>query len=81
MSSTDNNVRPRVLQHHQMWYQQYLPEQMSREELEKAVDSAITELGASGPADMGKVIGLVRQKTEGKADGAMIAEVAKAKLT
>jgi len=60
---------------------QYLPEQMSREELEKVVDSAIAESGASGPADMGKVIGLVRQKTEGKADGAMIAEVAKAKLT
>ena len=60
---------------------QYLPEQMSREELEKVVDSAITELGASGPADMGRVIGLVRQKTDGKADGAMIAEVAKAKLT
>lgn len=60
---------------------QYLPEQMSREELEKVVDSAIAESGASGPADMGKVIGLVRQKTEGKADGAMIAEVAKSKLT
>ena len=60
---------------------QYLPEQMSREELEKVVDSAIAESGASGPADMGRVIGLVRQKTDGKADGAMIAEVAKAKLT
>lgn len=59
---------------------QYLPEQMSREEVEKAVSEAIAETNAQGPADMGKVIGLVRQKTEGKADGAMIAEVAKAKL-
>jgi uncharacterized protein YqeY len=59
----------------------YLPEQMSRDELEKVVDSAIAESGAKGPADMGKVIGLVRQKTEGKADGAMIADIAKAKLT
>lgn len=59
----------------------YLPEQMSREELETVVDSAIAESGANGPADMGKVIGLVRQKTEGKADGAMIADIAKAKLT
>lgn len=59
----------------------YLPEQMSRDELEKVVDSAIAESGANGPADMGKVIGLVRQKTEGKADGAMIADIAKAKLT
>lgn len=59
---------------------QYLPEQMSREEVEKAVSEAIAETNAQGPADMGKVIGMVRQKTEGKADGAMIAEVAKAKL-
>lgn len=59
---------------------QYLPEQMSREEIEKAVSEAIAETNAQGPADMGKVIGMVRQKTEGKADGAMIAEVAKAKL-
>ena len=59
----------------------YLPEQMSREDLEKVVDTAIAELNASGPADMGKVIGLVRQKTEAKADGSMIAEIAKQKLT
>lgn len=60
---------------------QYLPEQMSREELEKIVDSAIVETGATGPSDMGKLIGFVRQKTEGKADGAMIAEIAKTKLS
>ena len=58
----------------------YLPEQMSTEEVTKAVDEAIKETGASGPADMGKVIGLVRQKTDGKADGAMIAQIAKSKL-
>ncbi|GDX62989.1 hypothetical protein LBMAG34_5230 [Candidatus Saccharibacteria bacterium] len=61
--------------------EKYLPEQMSQDEVEKAVDSAIAELGASGPADMGKVIGLVRQKTEGQADGSMIAELAKQKLS
>jgi len=59
---------------------QYLPEQMSREDLEKVVDAVISETGASTAADMGKVIGAVRQKTEGKADGAMIAEIAKSKL-
>jgi len=59
----------------------YLPEQMSQEQVEKAVDSAIAELGATGPADMGKVIGLVRQKTEGQADGSMIAQLAKQKLS
>jgi hypothetical protein len=61
--------------------EKYLPEQMSQDEVEKAVDSAIAELGATGPADMGKVIGLVRQKTEGQADGSMIAELAKQKLS
>lgn len=59
---------------------QYLPEQMSRQEVEKVVAEAIAETGAQGPADMGKIIALVRQKTNGQADGAMIAEVAKAKL-
>jgi uncharacterized protein YqeY len=61
--------------------ERYLPEQMSQEQVEKAVDSAIAELGATGPADMGKVIGLVRQKTEGQADGSMIAQLAKQKLS
>jgi uncharacterized protein YqeY len=61
--------------------EKYLPEQISQDEVEKAVDSAIAELGATGPADMGKVIGLVRQKTEGQADGSMIAELAKQKLS
>ena len=61
--------------------EKYLPEQMPREELEKIVDKVIAELNATGPADMGKVIGKVRAETEGKADGAMIAEIAKSKLS
>lgn len=61
--------------------EQYLPEQMSDAELEKVVSETITELNASGPADMGKVIGAVRQKTEGRADGAKVAELAKSKLS
>jgi uncharacterized protein YqeY len=60
--------------------EKYLPEQMSREELEKIAEEAISSLNASGPSDMGKVIGMVRAKTEGKADGSMIAEIAKQKL-
>jgi len=61
--------------------EQYLPEQMSDAELEKVVSETIMELNASGPADMGKVIGAVRQKTEGRADGAKVAELAKSKLS
>ena len=59
----------------------YLPEQMAKEEVEKAVDEAIKATNAQGPADMGKVIGMVRQKTEGRADASLIAEIAKAKLS
>jgi len=59
----------------------YLPEQMSEEAVAKAVDEAIAEVGASSMADMGKVIGLVRQKTAGQADGSLIAELTKQKLS
>jgi uncharacterized protein YqeY len=58
----------------------YLPAQMSEEELVAAVDAAILELGASGAAAMGQVIGLVKQKTAGQADGARIAQLVKERL-
>ncbi len=61
--------------------EQYLPEQMSQEQIEKAVASAITEINAQGPADMGKVIGMVFQKTNGQANASIIAQVAKQKLS
>ncbi|MSR68185.1 GatB/YqeY domain-containing protein [Candidatus Saccharibacteria bacterium] len=61
--------------------EKYLPAQMSETDVSKAVDSAITELGASSMADMGKVIGHVRQKTAGQADGGLIAQLAKQKLS
>jgi len=58
----------------------YLPAQMSEEELVAAVDAAILQLGASGTAAMGQVIGLVKQKTAGQADGARIAQLVKERL-
>ena len=60
--------------------QEYLPEQMPEAEAEKAAEDAIKETGATSPADMGKVIGMVRQKTAGAADSGMIAKLAKQKL-
>lgn len=60
--------------------QEYLPEQMPEAEVEKAVEDAIKETSATSPADMGKVIGMVRQKTAGAADSGMIAKLAKQKL-
>ena len=58
----------------------YLPQQMSREELEVALVDLIKEIGATGPSEMGKVMGLATKKFAGKADGKQIAEIVKSKL-
>lgn len=59
----------------------YLPEQLSEAEVEKLVDAAIAELGASGPQAMGQVIGKVKLQVGTTADGAVIAKIAKERLT
>lgn len=61
--------------------QSYLPEKMSEAELGEIVDAVMAETGAESPAQMGQVIGKVREKTAGSADGAMIASLVKSKLT
>lgn len=58
----------------------YLPEQLSEAEVAAMVDEAIKQTGASGPQDMGKVIGQVKGKAGAAADGAMVARIAKEKL-
>jgi uncharacterized protein YqeY len=58
----------------------YLPEQVSEEDVAKAVEEAIAATGASGPAGMGQVIGQVRQRFGASADGAVIARITKEKL-
>ncbi len=56
----------------------YLPAAMSLEDIVSAVESAIAETGATGKADMGKVMNLLKEKTEGRADGKILSqEVAK----
>ena len=58
----------------------YLPEQLSGEEIAKMVDEAIAESGATSPRDMGKVMGILRPKTQGKADGKVVSDIVKEKL-
>ena len=58
----------------------YLPEQMSEEAVAAIVDEVIKETGAEGQQAMGQVIGAVRAKTKGSADGALIARLVKEKL-
>lgn len=55
--------------------QEFLPKQLSREELEALVGEVIAEVGASGPSDMGKVMGPVMKKSAGKADGNAVRQV------
>ncbi len=56
---------------------QYLPEQMSDEELEKAISEIIKEVSAMSIKDMGKVMGIATQRFKGKAESKKIAEITK----
>lgn len=61
--------------------EEFLPEQLSTEEIEKIVLQTIEVVGASGMKDMGKVMGLVSKELAGKADGKTISNIVKAKLS
>lgn len=60
--------------------EEYLPTQLSEDEIASVVADVIFETGAQNLSDMGKVIAAVRSKTAGAADGAIIARLAKEKL-
>jgi uncharacterized protein YqeY len=57
--------------------EKFLPQQMSEAELTDAVNKIIAELGASGPQDMGKVMGVTSKQLAGRADGKAIAAAVK----
>jgi hypothetical protein len=58
----------------------YLPARMSAEEVSAAVKAIVTELGATGPGDMGKVMGAVKAQLAGKADMGQVSAAVKAAL-
>ena len=58
----------------------YLPAQMSEDEIKKLIADAIAQTGASGPADMGKVMGVIKPQVAGKADGGTVSGLVKAAL-
>lgn len=60
--------------------EQFLPQQMSEQEIEAKVDEIIAKSGASGMKDMGKVMGLASKELAGKADGKTISMIVKRKL-
>ena len=55
----------------------YLPQEMSPKELEKIVKEVIVEVGAQGPSDFGKVMGVIMEKVKGKIDGTKVADAVK----
>ena len=61
--------------------QAYMPAQLSEEEVRAAVSAAIAQVGAVGPQDMGKVMGVVKPQLAGKADMGMVSAAVKALLT
>ncbi len=59
---------------------EYLPQQLSEEELEKIVIETIAEVGATSMKDMGKIMAIIKPKTAGRADGRKINELVKKNL-
>jgi uncharacterized protein YqeY len=59
----------------------YLPKQLSIEEVTEIVKTVIEEIGASSLKDMGKVIGIVNQRTSGQSDGKTISGIVKTFLS
>ena len=52
--------------------EQYLPRQLSRDEVEARARAVIEQVGASGPGDRGKVMGLLMRELRGEADGSLV---------
>ena len=71
--AADNEAEIKVLE-------EFLPKAMPAEELRALVEAAIAETGAAAPSDMGKVMNLLRPQIAGRADGAEVSKLVKAKL-
>ena len=61
--------------------EEYLPEQLSENDVAEMVDAAIAESGAESLRDMGKVMPVVMEKAAGRADGKTVQELVKRKLS
>lgn len=61
--------------------QRYMPRQLDEGELRELVEAAITETGAQGPSDLGKVMSVVMPNVKGRADGKQVNAIARERLT
>ncbi|MGP1385464.1 MAG: GatB/YqeY domain-containing protein [Thainema sp.] len=60
--------------------EEYLPKQLSEDEISAVIDEIMAETGASSVKDMGKVMGPAMQKLKGRADGKVVQDIVKQKL-
>jgi uncharacterized protein len=60
--------------------EEFLPEQASEDEVRAAIEEALTATGASGPGDLGKVMGQVMGKLKGRVDGGEVNRLARERL-
>jgi hypothetical protein len=59
---------------------EYMPEQLSDEEIEKIIDEAIAEVNPTGPSDMGKIMKILSPKLTGKADMSNVSKLVREKM-
>ena len=59
----------------------YLPKQLSDDEINALIAECVAAVGAAGPQDMGKVMGALKPKIAGKADGGKVSALVKSALT
>jgi hypothetical protein len=59
----------------------YMPKQLSQDEIEAAVVKAIADTGANSMKDMGKLMGILKGQLDGKADMGQVSQAIKAKLS
>lgn len=64
-----------------VFLQPYLPAALSDEEIDALIATAIVECGAEGPRDMGKVLGQLRPKVQGRVDMAVLSEKVRTRLS
>ena len=60
--------------------EQYLPTKMGEDEIKAAIEAAVTETGASSPADMGKLMGVLKPRLAGQADMGEVSKLIKQRL-
>ena len=61
--------------------EEYLPEQLSEEKIAAIIEEAVASLNASSLQDMGKVMGAVMPKLKGRADGKVVQQLVRSKLS